>query len=105
VVWFIPVVAALAADGRDRRRLVAASLVGLILVLRLPWWGWAVMDEGLIGGAIGVLMHNAYALLALALLLGYPIATVARGAPLPSPHGRTRRNRTDRPVPAGDRRP
>lgn len=103
VVWFIPMVAALAADGRDRRRLVAASLVGLILLLRLPWWGWALMDQGIVGGAVGVLMHNAYVLLGLALLLGYPIASGERDAPLASPHGRTRRNRADRPVPAGSR--
>ena len=39
----------------------------------------------------------------IALLLGYPIASGEHDAPLASPHGRTRRNRADRPVPAGSR--
>jgi alpha-1,2-mannosyltransferase len=73
LVWFVPVVGALIADGRDRRRVLAAGAVTIVLFLRLPWWGWAALDEGSILGLIGVLMHNAYALLAIALLVAFPI--------------------------------
>jgi alpha-1,2-mannosyltransferase len=72
-VWFIPVLGALVADGRSRRRTTGAVLVALVLLLRLPWWGWALLDEGPMFGPIGVLMHNAYALVALGLLIAYPI--------------------------------
>jgi alpha-1,2-mannosyltransferase len=85
-VWFLPVIAALAGDGRAPRRVAAATAVTIILLLRLPWWGWAALDEGVVLGPIGVLMHNAYALLALGLLLAYPI--------------RRRRGSTDHPAPA-----
>jgi alpha-1,2-mannosyltransferase len=74
-VWFVPVVGALVADGRDRRRVIASMVVTVVLLLRLPWWGWAMLDDGPILGALGVLMHNAYALLAIALLLTFPIRT------------------------------
>jgi alpha-1,2-mannosyltransferase len=72
-VWFVPVVGAVLADGRDRRRVVAAVVISALLLLRLPWWGWSLLDEGPLLAPLGVLMHNAYALLALALLIGYPV--------------------------------
>ena len=76
-VWFVPVLGALVADGRDRRRVVATVVVAIVLMLRLPWWGWSLLDEGPLAAMVGVLMHNAYALLALGLVLFYPI----RGTP------------------------
>lgn len=104
-VWFVPVIGALVADGRDRARCVAAGAVTFVLLLRLPWWGWSLLDEGPVFGIAGVLAHNAYALLALALLIGYPVATSrsASTPPVASRHGRTWRNRTDRPLPTGSR--
>jgi alpha-1,2-mannosyltransferase len=78
-VWFVPVLGALVNDGRDRRRVVAALGITFVLLLRLPWWGWAALDEGLVFGPIGVLMHNAYALLAVALVIWYPIGEHSLG--------------------------
>jgi alpha-1,2-mannosyltransferase len=72
-VWLVPVLGALVADGRSRARVAAAIAVTFLLMLRLPWWGWSLLDEGPLFGVVGVLAHNAYALLALALLLLYPI--------------------------------
>jgi alpha-1,2-mannosyltransferase len=84
-VWFVPVVGALIADGRDRRRLFAGVTVTVVLLLRLPWWGWASLDEGPLLGVIGVLMHNAYALLAIGLLLAFPIRSTSSTQPRDEP--------------------
>ncbi len=75
-VWLVPVIGALVADGRDRRRVAAAVVITIVLLLRLPWWGWSLLDEGPLAAFVGVLMHNAYALLALGLVLAYPIRSV-----------------------------
>jgi alpha-1,2-mannosyltransferase len=75
-VWFVPVLGALVADGRDRRRVFVAVAIAAVLLLRLPWWGWGLLDEGPILGSLGVLLHNAYALLAIAVLIGYPVRVV-----------------------------
>lgn len=87
LVWFVPMLGALAADGRDRKRNVAAAAVALILLLRLPWWGWAMLDEGPVLAWLGILLHNAYALLGIGLVLGYPVRTAIRvdapGDPVP----------------------
>ncbi len=100
-VWFVPGLGALVADGRDRRRVVASIAIRFVLLLRLPWWGWSLLDEGPLLAPLGVLMHNAYALLALGLVLTYPLPPRARtDAPVASAHGRTRRNGTGRAVPA-----
>lgn len=100
-VWFVPVIGALIADGRDRRRVIAAAAITVLLLLRLPWWGWWLLDEGPLLGLLGVLMHNAYALLAVGLLIAYPIGADPRtGAPITSGHGRTWRNRTGRALSA-----
>jgi alpha-1,2-mannosyltransferase len=72
-VWFVPVLGALVADGRDRLRVVGAAMIAFVLALRLPWWGWSLLDEGPLGATIGVLLHNAYVLLALGLLLFFPV--------------------------------
>lgn len=77
-VWFVPVLGALVADGRDRRRVVGAGAITALLLLRLPWWGWSLLDEGPLLAPIGILFHNAYALLAVGLVLAYPIRV---GAP------------------------
>jgi alpha-1,2-mannosyltransferase len=73
LVWLIPAVGALVADGRDRRRVLAALAVTGLLLLRLPWWGWSMLDEGVLLAPFAVLMHNSYVLIALGLLLAYPI--------------------------------
>jgi alpha-1,2-mannosyltransferase len=82
-VWFVPVLGALVADGRDRRRVVATVAIAVVLLLRLPWWGWAMLDGGPLLAWLGILLHNAYALLAIGLVLGYPVrASVSAAAPV-----------------------
>ncbi|MEV4252061.1 glycosyltransferase 87 family protein, partial [Spirillospora sp. NPDC049652] len=39
LVWVIAVVGALAGDGRDRRRWLAAGAVWLFYLFPVPWWG------------------------------------------------------------------
>lgn len=72
-VWLVPAVGALVADGRNRTRVVAAAAVTVLLALRLPWWGWALIDHGLVERGIGAVLHNAYALVAVTLLLVLPV--------------------------------
>lgn len=72
-VWFLPALGALAGDLRDRRRVALAGLVAAILLLRLPWWGWALLDHGPLAAVPGVLLNNAYGLLALGLVAGLPV--------------------------------
>jgi alpha-1,2-mannosyltransferase len=72
-VWFLPMLGALVADGRSRSRVTAAATIAFVLMLRLPWWGWAALDEGILVGPVAVLMHNAYAILAVGLVIAYPI--------------------------------
>ena len=79
-VWFVPVIGALVADGSHRRRVLVALAVVGVLLLRLPWWGWSLLDDGPFLSLIGVLMHNSYALLALGLLIAYPIDVHAKDA-------------------------
>lgn len=72
-VWLLPALGALAGDLRDRRRVVAAGVVGVILLLRLPWWGWGLSDHGPLLAVPAAVMQNAYALVALVLVLTLPV--------------------------------
>jgi alpha-1,2-mannosyltransferase len=68
--WLTLTVAALAGDGRSRRRLVMAGVVLAWFLTRMPWWGVSWIEAGR-PIAIGRLLQNSFllgALLALALL-------------------------------------
>lgn len=71
--WMIVALGALVGDMRDRRRVVLAVLIGSVLLLRLPWWGWSMLDHGMVVRSIGLAFHNAYCLIALGLVLFMPI--------------------------------
>ena len=68
--WMTVVVAALAGDGRSRRRLVMAAVVLVWFLTRMPWWGVSWIEAGWPIG-VGRVLQNSYlfgALLALGLL-------------------------------------
>lgn len=65
-LWGIVVVGALVDDGRDRRRVAAAAVLFGVYLLRLPWWGFSLLDEGPLLHPLGTVLHEAYVLLALA---------------------------------------
>ncbi|MCD0452516.1 glycosyltransferase 87 family protein [Actinocorallia sp. API 0066] len=71
LVWIVLVVGALAGDGRNLRRCLAAVVVWLYYVLQIPWWGtrhiqgWKPLWEQ----AGGRVMQSSYGLGALALVL------------------------------------
>jgi alpha-1,2-mannosyltransferase len=65
--WGLILVAALAGDGRDRRRLVAAGVFVVLLWIHVPWWGVAIIDDLKPGPHwLGYLMQNGYTITALA---------------------------------------
>ena len=72
LAWLPLVLAAIVADGRDRRRLVAAAAVYAFFVVKLPWIGahWA-SDWGARGRPVwpARVVEDAYGLGALALLV------------------------------------
>ncbi|MDX6742075.1 glycosyltransferase 87 family protein [Actinocorallia sp. A-T 12471] len=70
LVWIIPVVGALAGDGRNLRRCLAAAGVWLFYVLQTPWWGTSHIQGRLPvwEQALGRLMQSSYGLGAIALL-------------------------------------
>jgi alpha-1,2-mannosyltransferase len=85
-VWFLPALGALAGDLRDRRRVALAGVVAAILLLRLPWWGWALLDHGPLAAVPGALLNNAYGLLAIGLVVGLPVDRPGRaGGIRPAP--------------------
>jgi len=45
----------------------------VILLLRLPWWGWGLSDHGPLLAVPAAVMQNAYALVALVLVLTLPV--------------------------------
>lgn len=69
--WVVVVVAALAGDGRSRRRLVLAGGVLAWFLCRLPWWGVTWLSDDLSPHWVGRLLQNGFlvgALLSLGLL-------------------------------------
>jgi len=68
--WMILPVAALAGDGRSRRRLAMAGVVLAWFLTRMPWWGIASLQAGW-PVVVGRALQNTYlvgALIALGLL-------------------------------------
>jgi alpha-1,2-mannosyltransferase len=62
--WGAVVVGALLGDARDRRRVVAATVMAAALWMRLPWWGVTLLADGSVPRWAGRLAQNSYALLA-----------------------------------------
>jgi len=72
LAWLPLVIGIIAADGRDRRRIMAAFAVWLCFFAKLPWWG-AHMLARHGGPAVEIfLLRNAYGLIALGLVLFLP---------------------------------
>ncbi|ROO90658.1 alpha-1,2-mannosyltransferase [Actinocorallia herbida] len=70
LVWIVLVVGALAGDGRNLRRCLAAAGVWLFYVLQTPWWGTSHIQGRLPvwEQALGRAMQSSYGLGAVALL-------------------------------------
>jgi alpha-1,2-mannosyltransferase len=70
LAWIVLVVGALAGDGRDAKRCVAAAGVWLFYVLTIPWSGLGLIAAGNPGWerALGRIVQSSYALGAVALV-------------------------------------
>jgi alpha-1,2-mannosyltransferase len=78
LVWVIPVIGALARDGRDTRRCRLAVAIWLYFLFPLPWWGTKLIgpEHSIPSIIVGRIIQDAFGLAALAF-----IAILARRSP------------------------
>jgi len=76
-LWVVVMTGAIVGTGRDRRRLLAAVVFGGLFLLRLPWWGKALVARPWPLHGLGLILHNGYTVLALVVLFAYPVVPVA----------------------------
>lgn len=62
--WGVVVAGALLGDGRVRARVVAACAAAVLLWLRLPWWGQALLDGGDVPRWLARVVQSSYTELA-----------------------------------------
>jgi alpha-1,2-mannosyltransferase len=70
LAWIVPVIGALAGDGRNARRCLAATGVWVFYALTIPWWGTAHIQgtKPVWEQAVGRIMQSSYGLGAIVLL-------------------------------------
>ncbi|QXJ22953.1 DUF2029 domain-containing protein [Actinomadura graeca] len=68
LVWIIPVIGALAGDGRDTRRCLIAAAVWVYFLFPLPWWGTKLIgpDHSLFSVFWGRVVQDAFGAAAIA---------------------------------------
>ena len=71
-VWILPALGVLVDDGRDRRRVIGAAVVALLVTTSLPYVGIHLIDAGGVVGAAGWVLENSLGLMAVALVVGLP---------------------------------
>jgi len=85
LVWIVPVLAVLAGDGTDRRRVAWTIGVALLFTLRIPYWGDS-LAHGSHASWFAQLLQDAYGLACVVLLLVMPnLVVVAQKATRPAP--------------------
>jgi len=71
-VWVLPALGVLVDDGRDRRRVVAAALVALLVTTHLPYVGIHLVGSGGLISVIGWVLENSLGLVTMALVAALP---------------------------------
>jgi alpha-1,2-mannosyltransferase len=88
LAWAVLAVGVLAGDLRNRKRLVAAVVTGLIYGLSVPWWGASILHNHH-SVILGWPLQNAYGLAAIVLVATLPARRFDRTAqpavPTPAP--------------------
>ena len=82
--WGVVVIAALLGDGRVRARVVAAAAAAVLLWLRLPWWGAALLDAGDATRWLARVVQSSYTELAVAGLVALWWFVARRREPAPA---------------------
>ena len=68
LAWVVIVIGAVAGDGRDRRRLVAAAVIAAFYTVTLPWWGLSLLKVSWLPKLAGRIVQSAFGLGAIALI-------------------------------------
>ncbi|WP_084264459.1 glycosyltransferase 87 family protein [Actinomadura macra] len=86
LVWIIPVVGALAGDGRDTRRCLIAAVVWTYFLFPLPWWGTKLIgpDHSLFSVFWGRVIQDAFGAAAILMVIVLGTWLVKRLFPGPS---------------------
>ena len=74
-VWVLPALGVMVDDGRDRRRVIVAALLALLVTTSLPYVGIHLIDAGGAVGALGWILENSLGLMTVALVLALPYRT------------------------------
>ncbi len=71
LVWMIPVIGALAGDGRDTRRCLLAAGAWFYFLFPLPWWGTKLIgpDDPLISAFFGRIVQDLFGFAAIAMIV------------------------------------
>jgi alpha-1,2-mannosyltransferase len=68
LAWVVVVIGAVAGDGRDRRRLVAAVVIAAFYTVTLPWWGLSLLKVSWLPKLAGRIVQSSFGLGAIALI-------------------------------------
>ena len=68
LAWVVVVIGAVAGDGRDRRRLVAAAAIAVFYTVTLPWWGLSLLKVSWLPKLAGRIVQSSFGLGAIALI-------------------------------------
>lgn len=73
LVWLLPLLAAVLADGRDPRRVRLVAVVWAFFTLKVVWWGSTALRWDWPVEPVWWVLQNSFGLAALALLLRLPL--------------------------------
>jgi alpha-1,2-mannosyltransferase len=68
LAWVVVVIGAVAGDGRDRRRLLAAGVIAAFYTVTLPWWGLSLLKVSWLPKLAGRVVQSGFGLGAIALI-------------------------------------
>jgi alpha-1,2-mannosyltransferase len=68
LAWVVVAIGAVAGDGRDRRRVVVATVITVFYTVTLPWWGLSLLKMGWLPKPAGRLVQDSFGLGAVALI-------------------------------------
>jgi alpha-1,2-mannosyltransferase len=68
LAWVVVAIGAVAGDGKDRRRLVAAAVIAAFYTVTLPWWGLSLLKVSWLPKLAGRIVQSSFGFGATALI-------------------------------------